>query len=114
MSGVFATAGTGDVRVWCLETCQELLRIVVPNFKCSTVLFSGDGKSIVSGILAPSARGATDSRLQIPWWQSGKVARRFTGDCAVSPGKSDGHDIQVTCSGVGVRHFKESAHTGPP
>ncbi|XP_035432869.1 cilia- and flagella-associated protein 52 [Spodoptera frugiperda] len=48
MSGVFATAGSGDVRVWCLETCQELLRIVVPNFTCSTVLFSGDGKSIVS------------------------------------------------------------------
>lgn len=49
MSGVFATAGSGDVRVWCLETCQELLRIVVPNFTCSAVLFSGDGKSIVSG-----------------------------------------------------------------
>ncbi|CAH0397744.1 unnamed protein product [Chilo suppressalis] len=48
MSGVFATAGAGDVRVWCLETCQELLRIVVPNFTCSAVLFSGDGKSIVS------------------------------------------------------------------
>ncbi|XP_037293640.1 cilia- and flagella-associated protein 52 [Manduca sexta] len=48
MSGVFATAGAGDVRVWCLETCQELLRIVVPNFTCSSVLFSGDGKSIVS------------------------------------------------------------------
>lgn len=49
MSGVFATAGAGDVRVWCLETCQELLRIVVPNFTCSAVLFSGDGKSIVTG-----------------------------------------------------------------
>ncbi|XP_063534356.1 cilia- and flagella-associated protein 52 [Cydia strobilella] len=49
MSGVFATAGSGDVRVWCLETCQELLRISVPNFTCSSVLFSGDGKSIVSG-----------------------------------------------------------------
>ncbi|XP_028157858.1 cilia- and flagella-associated protein 52 [Ostrinia furnacalis] len=49
MSGVFATAGAGDVRVWCVETCQELLRIVVPNFVCSSVLFSGDGKSIVSG-----------------------------------------------------------------
>ncbi|XP_053607314.1 cilia- and flagella-associated protein 52 isoform X2 [Plodia interpunctella] len=48
MSGVFATAGSGDVRVWCLETCQELLRIVVPNFVCSAVLFSSDGKSIVS------------------------------------------------------------------
>ncbi|CAB3248280.1 unnamed protein product [Arctia plantaginis] len=49
MSGVFATAGAGDVRVWCLETCQELLRIAVPNFTCSSVLFSADGKSIVTG-----------------------------------------------------------------
>ncbi|KAJ0177488.1 hypothetical protein K1T71_007497 [Dendrolimus kikuchii] len=48
MSGVFATGGAGDVRVWCLETCQELLRIVVPNFICSAVLFASDGKSIVS------------------------------------------------------------------
>ncbi|XP_049869481.1 cilia- and flagella-associated protein 52 isoform X2 [Pectinophora gossypiella] len=48
MSGVFATAGAGDVRVWCLETCQELLRVVVPNFTCSSLLFSADGKSIVS------------------------------------------------------------------
>ncbi|XP_059051572.1 cilia- and flagella-associated protein 52 [Achroia grisella] len=48
MSGVFATAGSGDIRVWSLESCQELLRIVVPNFVCSAVLFSADGKSIVS------------------------------------------------------------------
>ncbi|XP_004926410.2 cilia- and flagella-associated protein 52 [Bombyx mori] len=48
MSGVFATGGAGDVRVWARDTCQELLRIVVPNFTCSALLFSGDGKSIVS------------------------------------------------------------------
>ncbi|XP_068631955.1 cilia- and flagella-associated protein 52 [Battus philenor] len=48
MSGVFATAGSGSVRVWCLETACELLRLVVPNFTCSAVLFSGDGKSIVT------------------------------------------------------------------
>ncbi|CAK1596595.1 unnamed protein product [Parnassius mnemosyne] len=48
MSGVFATAGAGSVRVWCLQSARELLRIVVPNFTCAAVLFSGDGKSIVS------------------------------------------------------------------
>ncbi|XP_045535718.1 cilia- and flagella-associated protein 52, partial [Papilio machaon] len=48
MSGVFATAGAGSVRVWCLQTARELLRIALPNFSCSAVLFSGDGKSIVS------------------------------------------------------------------
>ncbi|KAI8436343.1 hypothetical protein MSG28_004377 [Choristoneura fumiferana] len=54
MSGVFATAGAGDVRVWCVATCQELLRVTVPNFTCSAVLFSGDGKSIVSVSLPSS------------------------------------------------------------
>lgn len=49
MSGVFATAGAGDIRVWCLETCQELLRIAVPNFTCAALLFSADGKAVVSG-----------------------------------------------------------------
>ncbi|KOB69311.1 Uncharacterized protein OBRU01_11549, partial [Operophtera brumata] len=48
MSGVFATGGAGSVRVWCLASCQELLRVSVPNFTCSAVLFSGDGKSIIS------------------------------------------------------------------
>jgi cilia- and flagella-associated protein 52 len=49
MSGVFATGGAGDVRVWCVRSGRELLRVVVPNFVCSAVLFAGDGKSIVSG-----------------------------------------------------------------
>lgn len=49
ISEVFATAGVGDIRVWCLKTCQELLRIQVANFECSSVLFTYDGKAIVSG-----------------------------------------------------------------
>ncbi|XP_047529427.1 cilia- and flagella-associated protein 52 [Vanessa atalanta] len=48
MSGVFASAGAGDVRVWCARSARELLRIVVPNFTCSALLFSADGKSIVT------------------------------------------------------------------
>ncbi|XP_046959584.1 cilia- and flagella-associated protein 52 [Vanessa cardui] len=48
MSGVFASAGAGDVRVWCASSARELLRIVVPNFTCSSLLFSADGKSIVT------------------------------------------------------------------
>ncbi|XP_077288474.1 cilia- and flagella-associated protein 52 [Arctopsyche grandis] len=49
ISEVFATAGVGDIRVWCLKTCQELLRIQVANFACSSVLFTHNGKAIVSG-----------------------------------------------------------------
>lgn len=45
---VFATASHQSVRVWSLMKKQELLRIMVPNFSAAAVLFSFDGKSIVS------------------------------------------------------------------
>ncbi|CAH2036810.1 unnamed protein product, partial [Iphiclides podalirius] len=48
MAAVFATAGRGSVRVWCAASGRELLRIAMPNFACSAVLFSADGGSIVT------------------------------------------------------------------
>ncbi|XP_072398730.1 cilia- and flagella-associated protein 52 [Diabrotica undecimpunctata] len=48
-SEVFATAGKHDVRLWSMVTMQELLRIRVQNFTCSSVVFSYDGKSILTG-----------------------------------------------------------------
>ncbi|XP_015588668.1 cilia- and flagella-associated protein 52 isoform X2 [Cephus cinctus] len=47
-SEVFATGSTNDIRLWCLETQKELLRIAVPNFVCSSLCFSYDGKMIIS------------------------------------------------------------------
>lgn len=47
-SEVFATASHEDVRVWNLPTMTEMLRIKVPNFVCSEVCFSHDGKSILT------------------------------------------------------------------
>lgn len=47
-SKVFATASKNDVRVWSVDTLQELLRITVRNFTCSGVLFSFDGSQIVT------------------------------------------------------------------
>lgn len=47
-SKVFATASKDDVRVWSVDTLQELLRITVRNFTCSGVLFSYDGSQIVT------------------------------------------------------------------
>ncbi|XP_060861049.1 cilia- and flagella-associated protein 52-like [Metopolophium dirhodum] len=47
-SKVFATASKHDVRVWSVDTLQELLRITVRNFTCSGVLFSYDGAQIVT------------------------------------------------------------------
>ncbi|XP_066909450.1 cilia- and flagella-associated protein 52 isoform X2 [Halyomorpha halys] len=48
-SHVFATASKNDVRVWSVDQSKELLRITVPNFTCSSVLFSHDGKAIWTG-----------------------------------------------------------------
>ncbi|XP_019770665.2 cilia- and flagella-associated protein 52 [Dendroctonus ponderosae] len=47
-SEVFATASHDNVRVWSMSTMQELLRICVHNFTCSSVLFAHDGKSIIT------------------------------------------------------------------
>ncbi|XP_055688187.1 cilia- and flagella-associated protein 52 [Lutzomyia longipalpis] len=47
-SGVFATASFESLRIWSVRRMQELLRIVVPNFTASGVVFSHDGKSLLS------------------------------------------------------------------
>ncbi|KAI4494894.1 hypothetical protein M0804_001095 [Polistes exclamans] len=47
-SEIFATAGKNDIRLWRLETQKELLRITVPNFVCSCLCFSYDGRMIIS------------------------------------------------------------------
>ena len=48
-SDVFATASKNEVRVWSVSKSRELLRISVPNFTCSSLIFTHDGKSIVTG-----------------------------------------------------------------
>lgn len=48
-SELFATCGSGSIRVWHTNSNQELLRIQVPNKMCTSIAFSRDGKSIVSG-----------------------------------------------------------------
>lgn len=45
---VFATASLNSVRIWSTTKKQELLRILVPNFIASAIVFSTDGKSIVT------------------------------------------------------------------
>ncbi|CAG9771369.1 unnamed protein product [Ceutorhynchus assimilis] len=47
-SEVFATASHNNVRVWSMTTMQELLRICVRNFTCSSVVFAHDGRSILT------------------------------------------------------------------
>lgn len=45
---VFATASYQSVRIWSSSKKQELLRIMVPNFAAAAIVFSYDGKSIIS------------------------------------------------------------------
>ncbi|KAF5305612.1 hypothetical protein FQR65_LT07692 [Abscondita terminalis] len=47
-SEVFATAGQNDVRIWTRDTCEELLRIKLQNFSCSSMDFAHDGKSLIT------------------------------------------------------------------
>ena len=42
-------AATEEIRIWHLDTCRELLRIVVPNLDCKCVAFTDDGKLLLSG-----------------------------------------------------------------
>lgn len=62
---VFATCGVGYIRVWHLATCRELLRISVPNLEAHCVIFSTDGKSIISGW--------SDGKIRAFGPQSGKL-----------------------------------------
>lgn len=48
LTELFATVGTGDVRIWQTSTGKELRRIEVPNIKCNAIAFSPDGMSIVT------------------------------------------------------------------
>ncbi|KAG2446088.1 hypothetical protein HXX76_000688 [Chlamydomonas incerta] len=64
-SEVFATCGTGYIRLWHLTTCRELLRIAVPNLECFCVCFTTDGSAILSGW--------SDGKIRAFGPQSGKI-----------------------------------------
>ncbi|KAI9104138.1 quinon protein alcohol dehydrogenase-like superfamily [Phlyctochytrium arcticum] len=62
---VFATASDTDIRVWNAHTCQELLRIAVPNLECKCITFKKDGSSLISGW--------TDGKIRAFGPQSGRL-----------------------------------------
>nr|A8ILK1.1 RecName: Full=Cilia- and flagella-associated protein 52 [Chlamydomonas reinhardtii] len=64
-SEVFATCGTGFIRLWHLTTCRELLRIAVPNLECFCIAFTTDGSAILSGW--------SDGKIRAFGPQSGKI-----------------------------------------
>ncbi|CUG89220.1 WD40 repeat-containing protein, putative [Bodo saltans] len=48
-SELFATCSANEIRVWNTKTSAELLRIQVGNLECNSIVFTKDGRSIVSG-----------------------------------------------------------------
>ncbi|XP_055909541.1 cilia- and flagella-associated protein 52 isoform X1 [Eupeodes corollae] len=48
LSSIFATAGYESIRIWSMKRLQELLRIMVYNFRCTSIVFTHNGSSIVS------------------------------------------------------------------
>ncbi|XP_064617554.1 cilia- and flagella-associated protein 52-like [Liolophura sinensis] len=47
-SELFLTCGKEDIRVWQTDTCDELLRIKVPNMECHAICLAQDGKTLIS------------------------------------------------------------------
>ncbi|XP_058791457.1 cilia- and flagella-associated protein 52 [Phymastichus coffea] len=47
-SEIFATGSKNDIRLWRLATQKELLRITLPNFVCTSLGFSCDGRMLLS------------------------------------------------------------------
>lgn len=63
-SELVATCSGQDVRLWNTRSCQELLRITVPNMTCNAVAIMRDGKSVISGW--------DDGRIRAFYPESGK------------------------------------------
>lgn len=62
---VFATASFGEIRLWHIHTCRELLRVKVPNVACHCLAFSADGSAVISGW--------SDGKIRAFGPQSGKL-----------------------------------------
>lgn len=50
-SNIFVTCSYETLRVWHLNSSQELLRIEIPNMACNSLFVMRDGRSIISGML---------------------------------------------------------------
>lgn len=90
-SEVFATASHDNVRVWSMNTMQELLRVCVHNFTCSSVVFAHDGKSILTA------------------WNDGiirLVSRDLKGGVVIKVGVVFFQIIHSSNWSVDLRHFK--------
>ncbi|XP_073974180.1 cilia- and flagella-associated protein 52 isoform X2 [Rhodnius prolixus] len=85
-SDVFATSSKDDVRIWSVSMSRELLRIRVPNFTCSSVLFAPDGRNIITGWNDGNIRAFTPQSGRLVYTihnahNKGVTAMAMTSDC---------------------------------
>ncbi|KAI8467381.1 MAG: flagellar associated protein [Monoraphidium minutum] len=119
-SEVFATAAPGCVRLWHLDSGRELLRIAVPNLECRCLVFSVDGKAIISGW--------SDGKVRAFGPQSGKLlytihdahhkavtALAVTPDagCILSGGEEGMVRVWRVSKGVATMEASLKDHKGP-
>jgi len=92
-SEIFATCSINDIRIWNAMNSTELVRIPVPNLECNCIVFSPDGKTLISGW--------SDGRIRVFGPETGKLvyvindAHRVMGQKRVS-----GHLSGVTALAV--------------
>ncbi len=95
---MFATASDTDIRIWNSETTQELIKIVVPNLECKSIIFNKSGTSLISGWSDGKIRafGPQSGRLQ---FTINDVHKRCVTALAVTDAVNDRHDYRVISGG---------------
>jgi len=106
-SGVFATCSLSDIRVWNAKSRTELLRIQVPNMECYAMVFTPDGKTILTAW--------SDGKIRAFLPQSGRlnyvINDAHKGGCTAVASTSDCGRIVSGGIGGEVRVWKMYSQT---
>lgn len=79
---IIVTSSRGDIRIWSVQSKQELLRIQVPNMECLCTLVSPSGSTILSG------------------WDDGKIRAFFPETGRIRFVIPDAHQEKVTALAI--------------
>jgi len=104
-SALFATAAASDIRVWRTSSLVELLRIQVNGGTCQSLLFSPDGKCVISGWLDGKIRAFTPQTGR-PLWT---IEDAHIGGVTALASSSDGRRLVSGGEGGHVRVWTVSA-----
>jgi len=112
LADVFACGSEGEVRVWHLDTCRELLRLVVPGLTCTSLCWRDDGTALLTGWSDGAVRAFAPRSGREMWRLDGAhprgvtaVATAWGGDMLVTGGQDGGvraWDLAGGCGGEGA------------